>query len=196
MSAPRYFLLLLPGILLAILPSPVAAQSEVNFSLSKTTYLAGEPVFLNLTVRNVGREPLQLDTANPLAFCSGYRFALQGARDRNATNCADGFAGSCLSGFVILAPGKSRTDRVLLNTRYDLRQPGHYPLTVSYRAKYAPVDKVLPPAALMLHQDFEEKLEIVLVPSKADQLKPEFAAYLHDLDSADWRKRQGGAHGN
>lgn len=98
--------------------------------------------------------------------------------------------GSCLSGFVPLAPGKSRTGRVLLNTRYDLRQPGHYPLRVRYRASYAPTGKSIPVAALWGHQTFEKQLEIGLAPSKPDQLKPVFAPYLHELDSTDWRKRQ------
>lgn len=72
MTLPRGFLRLLLGILLAILPSPVAAQFEVNFSLSKPTYLAREPVFLNLTVKNVSIERLRLDMADPLTICSGY----------------------------------------------------------------------------------------------------------------------------
>lgn len=181
---------LLLGTLLAVLPCPVAAQFAVHFSLSKSTFLAGEPVFVDLTVRNVSKEPLQLETADPLTFCSGYRFALQGARDRDARTCSGGFAGSCLSGFADLAPGKSLTVRVLLNARFDIRRPGRYPLTVSYRATYAPAGKALPSAALTSHQDFEKHLEVVLVPSKPDQLKQEFAPYLKELDSSDWQKRQ------
>ena len=179
---------LLFGILLAILASPVAAQFELNPTLSKETYLAGEPVFLNLTVKNVSTQQLRLDTANPFAICSGYSFALQGARDRYAMACKGG-GGSCLSGFLNLAPGKSSTTRVLLNARYDIREPGHYLLKVNYRASYAPGSGKLPVAALLGHQDFEKQIEIVLAPSTPDRLKPIFAPYRNELDSPNWRKQ-------
>jgi hypothetical protein len=136
---------LLLGILAAFLPACAAAQLEVSFSLSKTTYLAGEPVFLSLRVKNVSTEPLQISTADPLTFCSGYHFELPGARDRDAMSCMSGFGGSCLSAFQTLAPRKSRTDRILilLNLRYDLRRPGSYPLKVVYKAEHAPTGKNL-----------------------------------------------------
>lgn len=186
MNLPRQLLLL--GILLAILPSLVSAQFELNLSPSKATYLAGEPVFLNLTVTNISTEQLRLDMADPLTMCSGYRFALQGARDRQAKNCG-AWGGSCLSGFVPLAPGKGRTGRVLLNARYDLRQPGQYLLKVSYQASFAPAGGELPVAALLGHQNFEKQIEVVLAPSSPEQLKPVFAHYMHELDSTDWRER-------
>ena len=173
---PRGPLRLLLGILAAFLPACAAAQFEVSFSLSKTTYLAGEPVFLSLRVKNVSTEPLQISTADPLTFCSGYQFELQGARDRDAMSCR-GSMGSCLGGFLTLAPGKSRTDRILLNIRYDLRRPGSYALKVVYRAEYAPAGKSLPVAAMLSHKEFEKRLEIVLAPSRPEDLKPEFDAY-------------------
>ncbi|WP_109489314.1 HEAT repeat domain-containing protein [Occallatibacter savannae] len=182
------FLRLLFGILLAIVASPVAAQFELSPTLSKETFLAGEPVFLNLTVKNVSNQQLRLDTANPFTMCSGYSFALQGARDRYAMGCAGG-AGSCLSGFLDILPGKSFTDRVLLNARYDVRQPGHYLLMVSYRASYAPGSGKLPVAALLGHQVFQKQIEIVLAPSTPEQLKPIFAPYLQDLNSPNLRKQ-------
>ena len=174
MNVPRGLLRLLLGILAAFLPACAAAQFEISFSLSKTTYLAGEPVFLSLTVKNVSTEPLQISTADPLTFCSGYQFELQGARDRDAMSCTAGGGDSCLGGFPTLAPGKSHTVRILLNIRYDLRRPGSYALNVVYRAKYAPAGKNLPVAAKLSHQDFEKRIEIVLAPSRAEDLKPEF----------------------
>src|ERR1700760_358911 len=189
MNVPRGLPRLLLAVLAAFLPVCAAAQFEVSFSLSKTTYLAGEPVFVSLTVKNVSTEPLQIRTADPLTFCSGYQFELQGARDRDAMSCR-GSMGSCLGGVLTLAPGKSRTDRILLNIRYDLRRPGSYALKVVYRAKYAPAGKSLPVAAMLSHKEFEKRLEIVLAPSRPEDLKPEFDAYARALDSTDWRKRK------
>jgi hypothetical protein len=179
---------LLFGILLAILATPVAAQFELNPTLSKETYMAGEPVFLNLTVKNVSAQQLRLETASPFTFCSGYSFALRGARDRYAMACKGG-GGSCLGGFLDLAPGKSSKTRVLLNAHYDIRQPGHYLLKVSYRASYAPGSGKLPVAALLGHQNFEKQIEIVLAPSTPDQLKPIFAPYMQELNSSNWQKQ-------
>lgn len=187
MRMPCLFHLLF-GIQLASLALPVAAQLELNPTLSKATYLAGEPVFLNLTVKNVSTQQLRLETASPFTFCSGYSFVLQGARDRNAMACKGG-GGSCLGGFLNLAPSKSSTTRVLLNARYDIRQPGHYLLKVSYRASYAPGSGKLPVAALLDHQNFEKQIEIALAPSTPEQLKPIFAPYMHELNLSDWRKQ-------
>ncbi len=175
------------GIVLALLPIGAAAQLDGSFSLSKRSYLAGEPVFLLFTVKNVGREPLMIATADPLSFCSGYQFNLKGARDREANGCGPaGAGGSCVSGDVILEPGNKRTDRILLNARYDLRQPGSYPLNVTYRLNYGPVDEDT--ATLLLsriHQDFQDQLEVVIEPSQPDDLKPEFTQYARDLTSTD-----------
>ena len=78
MNVPGGLPRLLLGVLAALLPACAAAQFDLSISPSKTTYPAGEPVFLSLTVKNVSTAPLQISTADPLTFCSGYRFELQG----------------------------------------------------------------------------------------------------------------------
>ena len=94
----------------ALPPVGAIAQLDGGFSLSKTTYLAGEPVFLLFTVKNVGSQPVLVRTARPLSFCSGYQFDLKGARDRDANGCGPaGTGGSCASGGAILKPGETRT---------------------------------------------------------------------------------------
>ena len=169
-------------------PIPVdASQLDGSFSLSKASYLAGEPVFLLFTVKNIGSLPVTVRTADPLGFCGGYDFKLQGAIDRDARNCqGTGFAGDCLSGDVVLAPGEARTDRILLNARYDLRQPGRYPMHVAHSLKYGAAGEGLDALELNgIHQDFRDQLEIVIEPSQPDDLKPEFAEYSRQLDSSD-----------
>jgi hypothetical protein len=76
------------------------------------------------------------------------------------------------------------------HSRYDLRRPGSYALNVVYSARYAPAGKSLPVAAMLSHQEFEKRLEIVLASSRPENLKPEFEAYARALDSPDWRKRK------
>ena len=181
----------LVGLVSAILSLGASAQFVGKFSLSKTTYLAGEPVFLVFTVQNVSNKPLLIRTANPLSFCGGYQFKLTGARDREANGCGPaGAGGSCASGSEILEPGRSRTDRILLNARYDLGQPGIYPLHVTYRLDYDSANEGS--AALGIggiFEDFHDQLEIVIEPSRPDDLKPEFEQFARDLDSKDVHTR-------
>ena len=79
-----------------------AAQLDGSFSLTKASYLAGEPVVLLFTVKNIGSQPVLVRTADPLSFCSGYQFNLKGARNREANGCGPvGPGGSCASSGAI-----------------------------------------------------------------------------------------------
>lgn len=171
----------------ALVSSPCAAQLEGSFSLSKPKYLAGEPVFLSFTVKNTGERPIQIPTAEPLSFCSNYHFEIKGVRDRWSLPCGgEGRGGSCASVAETLRPGKSHTDRILLNVAYDLRRPGTYSLHATHRLKYGPADEHL--SALeqsASYQDFQSQEQIVIEPSTEDELRSGFAEYLQDLDSAD-----------
>lgn len=179
------------ALLTTLLPWSCAAQLEGSFSLSKPTYLAGEPVFLSFTVRNVGKLPIQIRTADPLSFCSGYHFEIAEVRSRWALPCGgEGRGGSCASSAEILPPGKSRTDRILLNAAFELRRPGTYLLDATYRLKYGPAGENL--SALELsptYRDFQAQEQIVLEASQVDELQPLFARYVHELDSADYHVR-------
>ena len=188
-SSITYFTLL-PLILGSLLPR-CSAQLEGTFSLSKPTYLAGEPVFLSFTVKNVSKDPIQIRTADPLSFCADYQFEVAGMRDRWSLPCGgEGRGGSCSSSATILQVGTSHTDRILLNARYDLRQPGIYTIHVTHRLKYGPANESL--AALQQsgnYQDFQFAGQLMIQPSQADDLKSEFVKYVHDLDSVDDHER-------
>ena len=165
-----------------------SAQLVGNFSLSETTYSAGEPIFLIFTVKNTGSQRVLIRTADPLSYCSGYHFELEGAEDRDAPPCRGGSAGSCMSSGTTLAPGESRTDHILLNARYDLRQPGKYSLHVAYRLQYAVGGENLRDLHVSgVNQDFDDLLEIVIAPPQSNNLKLGFAQYEKGLDSTDTR---------
>lgn len=183
--------LALIGLVPALLPPGAGAQLDGSFSLSKESFLAGEPIFLSFTVKNNGTQPLRIPTADPMSFCGGYTFELQGARDRDALPCMGGYGGSCLSSDTALAPGKSYTDHILLNRRYDLRQPGAYSLHVTHRIHYGlAAEDYRYLFADGIDQDFEDNLEIVIEPSQPDDLKPEFARYERDLGANDQTTRR------
>jgi hypothetical protein len=184
-----YFaLVLLPT---AFFPSPCAAQLYGRFSLSKAAYLAGEPVFLSFTVKNAGDQPIEILTADPMTFCSGYRLEVAGAQDRWMSSCSGGApGGSCASSGVVLTPGESRTDRILMNARFDLKRPGTYSLRVTHRLEYGPTgassSALLPGSST---QDFQSQQQILIQPARVDELQAEFAQYARDLDSADFQAR-------
>jgi len=187
----QYWRRMIQFVLLAVVPLLVptrcAAQLDGSFSLSKGTYLAGEPVFVSFTVKNVGEQPVQIRTADPMSFCSNYHFEIAGVRDRWSLPCGgDGLGGSCASSAEILPPDKSRTDRILLNARYDLGQPGSYTLHVTHRLNYGPANESLTALETTeVYQDFVFQQQILIQSSEADELRPEFAQYARELDSTD-----------
>jgi len=133
-------------LLLALLaPSPCPAQVTGTFSLEKSTFAPGEPVFLTLTLHNSGKEPEVVIAADPYSFCSGYKIHI--TRDSTPKPaCFQGYGGSCLSGVVSLAPRASHTERLLLNYRNnsqgDLSDPvsipGDYTVDATREIDYAP----------------------------------------------------------
>jgi hypothetical protein len=153
--------------------------------------MAGEPIFLLFNLKNASPQPIVIGTADPISFCSGYHFELPGVKDRDALPCMGGFGGSCMSSDTTLAPGQSRTERILLNRRYELRQPGNYTLHVSKTARYVPGsnDNLQSLHFNGLNQEFDDTLQIVLQPSETDDLKPDFVQYEQDLHSSDWQTR-------
>jgi hypothetical protein len=195
MDAHRRCLSTLVGILCVFLPPSALAQFEGSFSLSKSTYLAGEPIFLSFSLKNVSTEPFVIPTADPMSSCSGYHFDVQGARDRDALPCMGGFGGSCMSSDTVVHPGELRTEKILLNSRYDLRQPGRYTLHVTHTLHYAPGsnDDLTLLYTSSLDQDFEDTLDIVIEPSHPDDLQSDFAPYVPNLHSRDWRTRDDAA---
>src|SRR5271154_1634662 len=88
--------------------APLVCEAQVTgtFSLDKSTFARGEPVFLNLTLKNNGKEPEEVRTADPYSFCSGYEIHITREGAPNPA-CFQGFGGSCLSGAFTLAPHAS-----------------------------------------------------------------------------------------
>jgi hypothetical protein len=134
------------GLLVALLASHFcSAQVTGTFSLEKTAFAPGEPVFLSFTLHNEGKEAEEINTADPYSFCSGYQLHI--TRDGTPEpKCFRGYGGSCLSGATPLKPGASHTERILLNFENDsrgdlgtpIRTPGDYTVDATRDIAFAP----------------------------------------------------------
>src|SRR5580698_4347606 len=128
-----------------LVPSVCRAQVTGTFSLDKTTFARGEPVFLRLTLHNDGDEPEEIRTADPYSFCSDYEIHITREGSPNPA-CSQGYGGSCPSGAIMLPPHGSHTERILLNYQNDSRGdlgapveiPGDYTIDATREINYAP----------------------------------------------------------
>ncbi len=93
---------LLPLLVLTLLTAATlsAQDIEARFTTDKANYLAGEPVFVALTVSNKGNEPVWTDFKSPdmPLLCHDFAVEVPGAESaQEQWGC--GFAGSCGRGF-------------------------------------------------------------------------------------------------
>lgn len=192
--------LLLPRLLLqvALLASSLCpAQVTGTFSLEKSTFAPGEPVFLSLTLHNSGTETEAIHSADPYSFCSGYK--IQVTRDPAAQMpaCLLGFGGSCMSGAFTLASGASHTERVLLNYRNtyqghlssQVNLPGDYTVDASLEIGYAPAAANIPLFNWSDHVKAHQNLHLRV--DDALELPPAvYTPYVQQLDSKDPQVRR------
>jgi hypothetical protein len=187
MSLTRSLLALLLGLFLY---TAASAQLDGHFSLSESSYTAGEPIYLIFAVENKGSQPVLIKTADPQSFCGGYKIEVEGAKAQESLGCYGGEGGSCASSDEVLRPGKKHIDRILMNRSYDLRQPGRYSMHVNHELLYGPEEGGLQGLSSDgLREDFDAQLEIVLEASDEPELKAKFQKYLVDLHAEDWHRR-------
>ena len=115
-----------PWLIYLLFCSFAHAQLEARFSLAKEKYMAGEPVLLQYTVRNVGTQPMTILAADPVSFCSRYLVKVNRTDVPEVHDCGGGFGGSCLSSSATLKPKEARTEYFLVNYHEDMRTPGSY----------------------------------------------------------------------
>src|SRR5258707_8840720 len=181
--------LLLFVVLLA--PSLCPAQVSGTFSLEKSTFAPGEPVFLFLTLHNSGKETEEVINADPYSFCSGYKIRI--TRDAAPEPaCFRSYGGSCLSGVLSLGPGASRTERLLLNYRNNsqgglgapISVPGDYTIDALREIAFAPVGG---DPHVYTSPDHSEAHQMFHLPEDdAPDLSPSlYGPYIPTLDSKD-----------
>ncbi len=184
--------------LFVALLAPCLCQAQVTgrFSVERSTFAPGEPIFLTLTLHNEGQESVEVQTADPYAFCSGYMIHI--TRDAVPEQaCFQNFGGSCLSGAISLGPDASRTERLLLNYQNNsqgnlqapISLPGAYTVDASREIAYGPVSgnsHVYPaPDHTEVHQSFHLSVD------NAVELSPTtYVPYIEQLDSKNDQARR------
>ena len=112
-------------------------QLTGHFYLQKEAYAPGEPVVLLFEVTNGGPVGQNIVQADPYSFCSGYQVHVSSDYDAKSTCEIAGWGGSCLSSYALLPPGKTRTERILLNYEHRVDEPGEYDVEAIRHLEYA-----------------------------------------------------------
>ena len=165
-----------------------AQDVETRFSTEKTTYLAGEPIFVALTATNKSKKPVWIDfKSSDLAklLCDDFAAEVPGAESaREQWGC--GFAGSCGRGLREISPGKSFSLRQLLNSQFRL-QPGTYAIRVQTSISVHAQNLFDSPEIAKF--DVADILTVNVQPRNEGQLKADFQPFVEELHSSDLMKR-------
>ncbi|MFL6439444.1 MAG: HEAT repeat domain-containing protein [Terriglobales bacterium] len=102
------------------------SQIEGKFTLSKLQFAAGEPIWLEFEMTNIGTDTLYFDAGSPYSFCGGYRLEVTQGNPIQHPSCSGGVGGSCPSVTHTFRGGAQLRDKLLLNYDHDLSQPARY----------------------------------------------------------------------
>jgi hypothetical protein len=119
-------------------PTLASGQVTGRFFLDKQVFAPGEPVILYFEVTNTGTETQNVYQADPYSFCSGYEIRVSSDPGANSSCAPMAAGGSCVSSDVPLEPGKSRTERILLNYEHKVDVAGYYEVEAARQLSYAP----------------------------------------------------------
>ena len=165
------------------------AQVEAHFSLPKGKYVAGEAVLLEYTVRNDGGQPVNILSATPNTFCSGYVVKVNRIDIAEPHGCGGGMSGgSCLSSARTLKPGESVTEHFMVNDHDQMRTPGSYRISaVRELPTSMESDLIALPSGPKVKTSAEFDVEVV--EADAQHVRSTLLPYFADLSSDDWLRR-------
>jgi HEAT repeat protein len=183
---------LLPLLLLTVLnaASLPAQHVKARFTTDKADYLAGEPVFVALTVRNETSEPVWLDFKSPdVPFpwtCRDFAIEVPGAESAQEQWSCGFAAGSCGRSLREVLPGKNLSLRQLVNLQFRL-QPGAFAIRARTAIVVHAQDSFDSPQIGQF--DVIDTLTVKVRRANENQLKAAFQPFVEELDSPDLMKR-------
>ncbi len=121
-------------------PAVASAQITGRFYLEKDTFAPGDPVFVYFELKNEGTQTQNVYEADPYSVCSGYEFQMAADLAPSRYCGEDGIAMSCLSSDAPLEPGKTRTERILLNYVHKISAAGEYDVKATRHTSFVSAD--------------------------------------------------------
>jgi hypothetical protein len=165
-----------------------AQHVEARFATDKADYLAGEPVFVALAVRNETNEPVWIDLKSPdwPLFCHDFAIEVAGAESaQEQWGC--GLAGSCLRGLREVLPGETLSVRQLVNSQFRL-QPGAFAIR-AHAAIVVHAQNLLD-SPQIAQFDVTDTLVARVQRGDENQHEAAFEHFVEELDSPDIMKRK------
>lgn len=173
------------------------ARAQVNyvarFTLEKSVYRVGEPVFCTFEIRNTGTPPFAFSYRSPWRALGSRlpkepQFQVTDAKGRRLPDPAPKPCGGAregvVYGFVSLPPGGTHRERWLLNQWAKLSAPGHYSVHAERRLPLVGIN----PSTEQLSKEplafalAVNELSFELMPATEDELRPLLDPYLRALD--------------
>jgi hypothetical protein len=114
---------------------------DIQMTLSKTTVILGEPVWVEVAVTNRSREVLRVDMGANCIPETALKVAIPAADPgppQNEHRCYWGSAGSCAYGLaLLLEPGDTLKRRDVLEGDFRITHPGHYQVLLEKPVSYS-----------------------------------------------------------
>ncbi len=170
------------------------ASLHVDIAMNKAVYVAGEPVFVNVTVSNISASPLTIVVPGVDSCESPVAVVVEQLPRVDQPSCPNPILSSLCAyngpgaRQIEILPGKFYEMQRFLGFIYDLQIPRTYQARVSLDLQYANSDPVgEAPAEEKLNQ--EADLSFKVVRGNAAALRAAFAPILTDLDCGDLERQ-------
>jgi hypothetical protein len=170
-----------------------AAQSlQGRFFTVKSTYLVGEPVFINFEFINKGHKSVWIGTGFGDPCFNQSPITVEDASParrewKTALDCGPiGYGGSCLFSDIEIKPNQSHSGRIFVNHYYQLDQPGDYEVKID-RNVY--VEDAPIPSGRAVPVEMMGDVDIQVVQGSEQELESAFQPVLRDLASTNFQRR-------
>jgi hypothetical protein len=175
-----------------------SAQVDVAIAASKTVYVAGEPIFIDVRIRNTSTAALTIVVPPSDSCLSGIDVAIDGLRRSDLPACSDPTVASCSyngppAQLVEIKPDASYEMRRLVNLSYDLHRPREYSAHIAFSLLYTEQPILEHPSSFEhpAYQHFSHQTDVTftVVEGDANTLKAAFAPVIADLDNGDFARQ-------
>ena len=176
--------LLRPVVVSRALPLAWAGQVQADFLPEKQKYLVGEPVFVQLHVKNEGSQPICISES---CVWLDTRFEIPAApkppsRPSSFGCTPGGTAGSCAGGSKEIRPGEEHTRRYLLDGPFRLDAPCVYAIRAWHKVDTYPDETSY---RIVASQEVTLEFELTFIEGSDEELASVYAPILRDLNSPD-----------